>query len=264
MNKGVFCISIDLELLWGRKDRNWQEFASRTEKERSIVRKILDLFAKYDIPATWAVVGKILEKGTPLWSGKDIVRLIKSYPNQEIGSHAYSHEIFTEIDYQKAKDEIAKLVIAFEKESIHLSSFVFPRNKVKYIDLLKKYGFKTFRGPDRRNWELLFPALPPVYQPIKMAGLVNVPGSMYFVSARGMRKYLPSGLRFIKSWLGIKRAIKEKRVYHLWFHPVDFADKEDSLFKELTAILKYANRQRKLNRLEIKNMEEIADEKLME
>lgn len=264
MKKGVFCISIDLELLWGRKDLNYRAFISKTKKERGIIKKLLNLFKKYNIAATWAVVGKMLENRNSLWSGRDIIKLIRSYPNQEIGSHTYSHEVFIQIGYEKAKEEVEKTVEIFKKEKISYTSFVFPRNKVHYLNLIKKNGFKAYRGPDRRKWELLYPLPPPVFTPSISNGLVNIPGSMYFVSGRGIRKYIPFGIRFLKIFLGINRAIKEKKVFHLWFHPVDFADNEEKLLKELELVLKYVNQKQDNGLLLSLNMKGITNEKIME
>ena len=79
LNKGVFCISIDLELLWGRKDLNHENFIWQVKKERAIINKLLEIFKKYKIPATWAVVGKLFkypsltDKSSFLWSGMDIL-----------------------------------------------------------------------------------------------------------------------------------------------------------------------------------------------
>ncbi len=249
MKKGVFCISIDTELLWGRKDLDYSKFTKKTKKEREIIKNILHLFQKYNIPATWAIVGKIKEGSDPLWSGKDIIKNIQKVKNQEIGSHSYSHEIFTEIDKEKAEDEIKK------NKAI---SFVFPRNKIKYLKLLKKHGFKTFRGKDKRTWELFAPSMPPTYKPIFEEGLINIPGSMYLVSARGARRHIPYGLRLLKSKIGINKAIKRKQVFHLWFHPIDFANETNSMMKEFEEILKYANTKRVEGLLEIKNMKDIA------
>ncbi len=248
MNKGIFCISIDTELLWGRKDLNYSKFISKTLKENEIIKKLLEIFKKYDIPSTWAIVGKLYEGNDPLWSGKNIIRMIKQNSNQEIASHSYSHEIFTQISRNEAEKEI--------KDNI-AKSFVFPRNEIAYLDILKKYGFKAFRGKDKTNLELLIPRIPPTYKIKNESGLINIPGSMYFVSARGVKKYIPNNLRYFKCKLGIEKAISEKEIFHLWFHPIDFADKTNSLFKELEYILKYADQKRKEGKLEIKNMHQI-------
>ncbi len=249
MKKGIFCISIDLELLWGRKDLDYSKFINRTKREREIIKKLLLLFKKYNIPVTWATVGKLYEDGDSLWSGRDIIKMIKKNKSQELGSHTYSHEIFTEISSNTAYQEVKKN---------KAKSFVFPRNKVKYLNILKRYGFTSYRGKDRSAKELLFPSLPPTYKPTINKELVNIPGSLYFTSARGIKKYIPFGLRFLKCRLGIDKAIQKRQVFHIWFHPVDFADNTNRLFDEFEKILKYADQKRKDGMLEIKNMKQIA------
>lgn len=250
MKKGVFCISIDLELLWGRKDLDYSKFIAKTKKERKIIKHLLNLFKKYEIPTTWATVGKLMEKGDPLWYAPDIIKMIKKVQNQEIGSHSYTHPEFTKIDSSEAVREYKKP---------KSRSFVYPRNKIKYLYLLKKSGFKAYRGKDKTNFEVLMPRIPPVYKPQIKKGLVNIPGSMYFVSARGIRKLIPAKLRYLKAKLGIQAAVKENKIFHLWFHPVDFADQGEKLFKDLELTLKFADKKRREDKLEIKNMLQIAN-----
>lgn len=251
MDRGIFCISIDHELLWGRKNLDTKPFIPLIYKEREIINKILGLFKKYRIPATWAVVGKIFEKGDSLWHGEDTIKKIEKNKYQEIASHSYSHEIFTDIDEKNAEKEI--------KEN-KARTFIFPRNRVAYIQLLKKNGFICFRGLDKTAYELLIPRIPPVYKPHLTSGLVEIPGSMYFVSGRGLRKHIPKNLRFIKCKLGIDNAIKKKCIFHLWFHPADFANDTVKLFNDFEKILKYAAKKRVLGLLKIKNMGQIASE----
>lgn len=248
--KGIFCISIDTELLWGRKDLDYSPFIERTKNERKIIRDLLKLFKKYNISATWAIVGKLKEGNDPLWSGKDIINEIKRYEKQEIASHSYSHEDFYKIDKDKAFSEFSKNK-AF--------SFVFPRNHIAYLDLLSKSGFKAFRGKDKSKYELLIPRVPPTEKVRINKKLIEIPSSMYFVSARGYKKYIPFGLRFLKARLGINRAISQEEIFHIWFHPVDFADETQKLMREFEIILKYADGMRKEGKLEILTMREIAE-----
>src|SRR5258708_30958657 len=250
MMKGIFCILIDTELLWGRKDIDYSKFIEKTKGERLIIKKLLALFKKYNIPVTWAIVGKLYEGTDPLWSGKDIISWIKKDKIHELGSHTYSHEIINQISAKQANDEFAK------NKAL---SFVFPRNKIKYLDLLKKNGFKSYRGKDKSEHELLIPRIPPTGKIKITKNLVQIPSSMYFVSARGIRKYISLfNLRYIKSKLGINRAIKKQEIFHLWFHPIDFADNTKPLLKELEEILKYVSDKRNNGLLEIKTMEQIA------
>ncbi len=258
MKKGVFCISIDLELLWGRKDLDYSKFIGKTKKERQIIKKVLNLFENYDIPATWAIVGKLYENGNDLWSGKDIISSIKKLKSQEIASHSYSHEDFTKISKTKAQEEFSKN---------KANSFVFPRNHIAYLDLLKRNNFKAYRGADETSTtshifqlaKLLLGIPPSTAKPIYEKGLINIPGSMYFVSARGLRKYIPAGARLTRAKLGIKQAISKREIFHLWFHPVDFVDQQAQLLKEFENILSYAYGKRKNGVLEIKTMKAISN-----
>lgn len=253
MKKGIFCISIDTELLWGRKDLDYSKFIEKTKKERVIIKKLLTLFRKYNIPATWAIVGKLYEEGDSLWSGKDLISWIKKQKNQEIASHSYSHEDFTKITKEKANQEFKKPKAL---------SFVFPRNHIAYLDLLKKNGFLAYRGADETNTsthivqliKLLFKVPPKTNIPTYKNGLLNIPGSMYFVSNRGPRKYIPYGIRLRRAKSGIDKAITKKEIFHLWFHPVDFADGTKSLMMEFEKILEYASKKRQEGSLNIKNM----------
>src|SRR5260221_6530533 len=213
MKKGVLCISIDLELLWGRKDLDHSKFIKKTQKERTIIKRLLALFDKYNIPVTWAVVGKLYEGNDPLWSGKDIIKSIKDKKIHELGSHSYSHEIISEITREKATREVKKNMS---------KSFVFPRNKIKYLEILKRNGFISYRDKDKSEYELVIPRIPPTDIPKLNKGLVSIPSSMYFVSGRGIRKYIPFGFRLFKSKLAINAAVKRKTVFHIWFHPIDF------------------------------------------
>lgn len=249
MNSGIFCISIDLELLWGRRDMpNLKYFENRILKERMAIDKLIELFKKYNIPTTWATVGKIFTKGNSNYSGLDIIKKIKNTPNQEIGSHSFTHPEFTSLSKSEAFTEFDKF---------RQKSFVFPRNKTRYLSELKKAGFKSYRGADSNQYELLLPRIPPVYTPTKNHGLININGSMYFVSGRGLKKFIPANLRFVKTKLGIDNAIKHDKVFHLWFHPMDFVDDSNKLFSDFEKILKFAVKMRNLNKLKILNMNQI-------
>lgn len=184
MKKGVFCFSLDVELLWGKHNLpNFSKFVLPMGKERVIIKKILALSRKYNFPITWAVVGHLFldkcqkkrnifhpevkkpnfswprrdwmakDPGTnlkedPLWYGKDIIEIIKEAKNQEIASHSFSHVPFSakECTEEVANSELKACAELASKEKIKLSSFVFPYNLTGHLDLLKKHGFIAFRG----------------------------------------------------------------------------------------------------------------------
>lgn len=306
-NKGVFCLSFDMELLWGRHDKQYVDrYIGRADKERAIVRRLLQLFEKYDVAATWAIIGHLFlsscrrsgnsihpeiarpsypwyakdwfakDPGTniskhPNWYGADIVDLIRSHPKQEIGSHSFSHIIFGHpgCSSQCAEDEIVQCVSLAEKKGIKLRSFVFPRNRVGHLSLLKKFGFTSYRGENTR-YQFLFlgsrlrtgdyflPITPKVYKPQRSNGLVNIPESLYFFSARGIRRYVSKGIRFKKIKQGIDEAIVKGAVFHLWTHPTDFADDTERLLLEFEEIMKYVSAKEKEGKLSVLTMQQIA------
>src|SRR5438046_2770718 len=61
LETGIFTISIDLELIWGTMDRaGIDRFAPACRVEREVViDRLLDLFGKYDVSATWCIVGHL-------------------------------------------------------------------------------------------------------------------------------------------------------------------------------------------------------------
>ena len=249
MNNGIFCISIDFELLWGRRDMpNLEYFKKRILKKRITIDKLLRLFEKYNIPATWATVGKIYKKGDLSYSGIDIIKKINKIKNQEIASHSYTHSVFTEISKIEAEKEFNN----FKKKS-----FVFPKNQIKYLKELKMAGFKSFRGADKNPHELIIPRLPPVFKPKMVDGILNIPASMYFVSGRGLKRFIPKNLRYLKCKWGINNAIRQGKIFHLWFHPMDFVDDNKKIMSDFQKVIIYANKMRLQNKLDILNMDQI-------
>lgn len=304
MKKGVFCISFDIDLLWGRHDLNYEPFKKPLGKARKIFNVLLSKLEEDKIPATWAIIGHLFlescksEKGVlhpeivrpkynwykeewfssdpcsnlkkdPLWYGKDIVEALKKSSYQEIGSHSFSHVIFGDKGCSKrcADSEVLKCLLLAKKEGIKLESFVFPRNKIGHLDVLKKYNFKAFRGA-QKNFEsknkiiqlakFLSPTPPPVYLPKTEQGLVNIPASMYFISARGPRRFIPRQLIFTKAKLGIDKAIKEKKIFHIWAHLEDFAEKYSEKMRTFNEIIDYAKYKRDEGKIEIKTMRDVA------
>lgn len=185
-DKGIFTISIDLELAWGICDKQITKSIRDTlGLERQIIRRILELFAQYDIRVTWAIVGHLLlskcdwktglvhpeiirpnsnnkrdwffqhpkEPNDPLWYGRDIIEWIKTAtPKQEIGSHSFCHilyhETMTNRDTVKSDIKMAKKL--HEASGLPFETFVFPRNIVSCKELLAEAGIRVYRGESRR------------------------------------------------------------------------------------------------------------------
>jgi predicted ATP-grasp superfamily ATP-dependent carboligase/peptidoglycan/xylan/chitin deacetylase (PgdA/CDA1 family) len=190
-NKGIFTISFDLELAWGTRGLYPKDYAG----EREIIKKILALFEKYNISATWATTGHIFlneckpvngvkhpelkRKNTtgpndwllidpcgdlktdPFWYGPDVMKMVKDCKvAQEIGSHGFSHVWLDAPQCDRAffESDLAHSVEVSKENGITPTSFVFPQNQIGYLDVLEKEGFKIFRSEDD-NWYKGFPKL---------------------------------------------------------------------------------------------------------
>lgn len=271
MKRAIFCISFDTELLWGRHDLDYAPFIKRAQKERQIIKNLLEKLKKYNIPVTWAIVGKMFEQpkqnfvNNDLWYGADIIQLIKSYKIHEIASHSYSHPVFTELSRKEAREELINCQKISGESGFAFKSFVYPRNKIKYLDLLEKFKYKAYRGHSEPSNKLILLIKFLLFAPnsvkiSKYGRLVNIPGNYYFLSARGIRKFIPSNFRYFKAKLGIDNAIKDKQLFHLWTHPGDFADQTEILMADFDKILKYVSLKRKEGLIDTKTMITISNE----
>ena len=291
LDRGVFNISIDLELAWGIRDHLSAAALPGLRREREIVERLLALFADYDVSATWAVVGGLLALGSReasqvkcagewhderLWYGADIVSVIRrASPVQEVGSHSFAHVIFderklspeeAEIDVQKARERHAAGGLPFDV-------FVYPRNVVGFTRVLADNGIRVFRGSTPR-WYMRLPGplwkpamlvdyllavTPPVVSPSTGGdGLVNIPDSMLLLGRNGVRRFVPAGNLVRMATAGLDRAATTHGIFHLWFHPANFAYQMDTQFAVVERILDHARMLREREVLRLLTMGEIA------
>lgn len=165
---GYFTISLDFELLWGRRDKlDPNENYFNAINTRVVVEGMLDLFEKYGVKVTFATVGflfysdieslkrdivfkspnytnsklnpyldiEFLSKTNHVYNvnffGKDMISQIRNNENHEIASHTFSHYYCLE-EGQNISDFIEDLN-AFNKISVKenfiCNSIVFPRNQ---------------------------------------------------------------------------------------------------------------------------------------
>lgn len=185
-NSGRLIISLDFELLWGVHDHETQDsFESRILGTREAIPKLLELFKKYDIHATWATVGLLFCKNkeevcyfTPSVKpnykkqelsaysyidslGEDetkdvfhyansLIKLISDSEGQEVGCHTFSHYYCKEegqtAEAFKADLQSAKNIAI--KNGIKLKSLVLPRNQftLESVAIARDEGFISVRG----------------------------------------------------------------------------------------------------------------------
>lgn len=186
MNKGTLIISLDTELAWGWLSHKDQ--CARLEPlfndTKRVITRLLDLFERYNIPVTWAIVGRLLdfpaitdkqrlELYDTLFPGMQLeaiynnnefhsvkhsillhlilIEQIKKYRvDHDIGSHTYSHPFFG--NYGPESRELIRSDINLGIKSVeHISdqkpvSFVFPGNQPGFEDVLYDEGIRVVRG----------------------------------------------------------------------------------------------------------------------
>jgi peptidoglycan/xylan/chitin deacetylase (PgdA/CDA1 family) len=284
---GALCISIDVELGWGFWDIPFDEyFRLCAERERLIVKRLLTLFARYEIKATWAIVGRLLERGPipvatrqgeGIWYAPDVVEAIReSSPSQDIGSHSYGHIYFQEYGLEAIRADLEDARRVHDACGLDFTSFVFPRNQVAHVDLLAQAGIRVFRSIDvawhtrvRRTSTLAgraanlidkgLPVPPPVVRPIvHEEGVVEVPSSMQLLDRSGMRRLIRPSIIEAKARLALRHAQQSGDVFHLWFHPSNFYYDTDVQMNLLDRILHAAADMRHRGELEIRAMDSYA------
>jgi peptidoglycan/xylan/chitin deacetylase (PgdA/CDA1 family) len=218
------------------------------------------------------------ESTAPLFFGRSLVEKIRSCPaEQEIGSHSFSHVIFGDpgCSAETASTELAECVRLAGEMGIELRSFAFPRNQVGHLDILRQHGFSCFRGPEP-NWyeadrwpevvqrlgrliDVLRIARPPVVLPRRdESGLWDIPGSAMYFPMHGGRRFLPLSWRVRRAVKGLNAAARERRVFHLWFHPTNLADQTESMFAGLRSIFAHARKLRDRGELDLLPMGKLA------
>lgn len=183
---GAIIISLDFELNWGVHDViKLEQYKENLLGVREAIPRMLELFHRFDIHATWAIVGMLYcenkkellnsipslkpnyensqfspygkldavgenERQDPFHFGRSLIKEIEKCPNQEIATHTFSHYYCLEKG-QNEKSFEADLQAALEianSNGHEIQSLVFPRNQTNqsYLQVCKKYGIQCFRG----------------------------------------------------------------------------------------------------------------------
>jgi hypothetical protein len=281
--RGDFCISIDLELAWGIWDKpSGVYFRACAEKERRIVAALLEILGRHEMSATWAVVGRLLDRtpappvsteyGDRIWYAPDLIEQIRRVPGQDVGSHSYAH-IYFETALRDAIDadlEAARAV--HERHGLPMTSFVFPRNQVAQLDRLAAAGIAVFRSTDH-GWhaavrsrvggpigraanlaDKIFAIPPATVTPKRCGELIELPSSMLLLAREGLRRLVRPEALVAKARLGLRRAARRGELFHLWFHPSNFYEDTDRQLAVFADIAAAAARARDRGELAVRTM----------
>lgn len=73
----------------------------------------------------------------------------------------------------------------------------------------------------------------------------------------GFRRFIPLRSRINKALKGIQKAIKEKKIFHLWFHPFNIATNQEKLLRGLEEIFIKVYEERNKGNLDVMTMKQI-------
>ena len=211
---------------------------------------------------------------SPGWYAPDILEWIRATRvRHEIASHSFGHIYYgdPECSASAARADLTAAVEAAAKQDVTLKSFVFPRNQVGHLDVLREQGICAYRGTDPTRFrtskgvlyktlsfldQLLGVAPKSVRAEEVMPGLWNIPGNHFYMARNGLRKMIPMASRVWKGKQGIRQAIQTGGVYHLWFHPFNLNADADAMLSGLEQLFAYARRLREQGVLDIFTMDD--------
>jgi hypothetical protein len=292
MARGSLCISIDVELAWGIWDKPSPDYHARCARhEATIMRALVALFDRFSVSATWAIVGRLLELddeaarstsyGPRIWYAPEVVDLVRAaHTPQDIGSHSYAHVYFGATSREALRGDLAAARRVHDRHGLPFASFVFPRNQVAHVDLLREVGVRVFRSVDH-GWhtavrrrlgtgagrianlaDKMLPIPPAVVHPIvhRIAedDVVELPSSMLLMARNGLRRAVHPASVVAKARLGLRAARRTGGAFHLWFHPSNFYYDMERQLETLGDIVEAAVRMRDRGEIDIRPMSSFA------
>jgi peptidoglycan/xylan/chitin deacetylase (PgdA/CDA1 family) len=202
------------------------------------------------------------EDDDPFHFAPTLIAQIANRPGQEIACHSFSHYYGME-QGQTADDfeaDLKSAVAIAANAGYKMRSYVFPRNEVnrEYLPALKRAGIRAYRGtesvsikqghafaeqrrPHRRIGRLLDSYLDVCGAQTVPWPEPSVPASI--ASSRYLRPYSPvfspfESLLHRRIDLAMKHAAEQGEIFHLWWHPEDFAHYADENLQFLRRVLK--------------------------
>ncbi|MCK4949682.1 MAG: polysaccharide deacetylase family protein [Thermoplasmata archaeon] len=295
-----FTFSVDFELAWGLVNTNPQLLTTLRKlpgAARDPTDFLIRALEKNEVPCTWAVVGHLLldsceredgipHKGmprpTPEWFHPDPCTNVDKNPFfyardvvEEISSSSVQHEIachsFSHVDFSQCSKDIARAEIETSREiarelGITFKSFVYPRNRVAHVDLLRESGFRVYRGREiwrpetgRERATLLSTKhriLPSPTSPERSEGIWEIPTCLHFSCLGRPAARLPLNALW-QARTGTREAIKSHRVFSVYLHPWELA-LYPSLRKGVEILLRHVSRIRDQGRISIVTLGELS------
>jgi len=231
---GTVVISLDFELGWGHRTARPEYIdrlrsASTDSFER--IRSLIDLFDEYEVPATWAVVGKLIQPGEDsLFHNPDLFRyLLDADTAHDIGLHSYAHRTFDELSMSEARDDLRDGVDALDDWGIDPRTFIYPRGIVDHTNVLSEYGIEYYRSRQMSGGLIGLITRSLIPRTTRLPTIEGcsppypIPETLFVASRR------PELLRWWQIAGGLRRAISGDELVHFWLHPHNVVTDEETL-----------------------------------
>lgn len=217
-------------------------------------------------------------------SGVDEVKQILNTEHQELASHSFSHLYAIEkgIDRPAFIEDIDDMIYALSKFNSQATSIVFPRNQVneEWLELLNSAGYKAFRGNQQnslwsnesyskeslvkrgRRWsDAYFGKSKTQFSRLKdlqkIIGMINIPATRFLRPVSAKKSLEKRKINKIKKEMEL--CAQEGYLYHLWWHPHNFAGEVETAFEQLNQILDHYQFLKEEYGFESLNMREISE-----
>jgi peptidoglycan/xylan/chitin deacetylase (PgdA/CDA1 family) len=203
------------------------------------------------------------ERAAPEQLAGSLVHMLAGTPGQEIASHTFSHFYCLEEGQQEAdlRADLAAAQAIARQLGTELTSLVLPRNQwnPRYARAVRESGFNCIRGPqpswghqaqrgDDQSLVIRAARLVDTYAGVTPPpttawpsvpgheGLADVPASAFLRPYSPRRRHLEP-LRKARLMAGMGDAARRHRIFHLWWHPHNFARHPEASFALLEQLL---------------------------
>jgi len=228
-----------------------------------------ELKPNYDNSAldAYELMNRIAEADQKFYFIQDLVNKIENDPLHEVGTHTFSH-YYCHANGQTIDDfkaDITSAIAIAKHLNIATKSIVFPRNQVQssYLGVCEDLGIETYRGNCWFNFnngtrklvlkEYGLIALRVFDSYFNLSGsnsfkledhnnkgskLVNIPASRFLRPYNSKLKFIET-LKINRIKKVMTKAAKRNEVYHLWWHPHNFANNVEENFNNFIDILQH-------------------------
>lgn len=222
----------------------------------------------------------VIDSNVNCYFAPEIISIISKLEGQELASHTYSHYYCLEEgqNIESFESDLKLFDTQIKKLKKNNYSLVFPRNQFNedYLDICRKYNISVVRtNPNVWFWNTRKPETLIKKIVRTLDCYLPLTSSTYFISEIKKHKdnliLLPSS-RFLKPINKIKLlnklrifrikkemtfAAKNKKCYHLWWHPHNFGRHPEKSINDLKIIVKHFVFLSKKYQMESSNMIDI-------